>query len=388
MQKYDIHVCLISAQAAPNLLPILDTQFKPKKAIFIVSEPMKEKAKFLANTFEKKGVKTEQLKIEDEFNFTAMENQLIDLVSQYENESIALNVTGGTKLMAIAAQNAFVMKNKPIFYIDSDSNHIIFITRNEKGERIADLAMNAKIKLDTYLEAYGNKVIDESNPKENEQWIELSKEFILKYDFYKECIPSLNYHFSNAEGKNLKSEFDIIKSNMDIVQFFKTLNNIGIIKFNEKEIDFMNEQHHKFLGGGWLEDYTYSLLKDIKGIDDIRCNLNVANDKFTPKEKNYSAKNLGNQNEFDVAFLAKNKLHIIECKSQKMERQADIKSDHIVYKLEALKDYGGIKTKKCLISYFEVPQAVLNRAKTLNIKIIHGKDLQRMKSIIQDWIAR
>ena len=29
MQKYDIHVCLISAQAAPNLLPILDSEFKP-----------------------------------------------------------------------------------------------------------------------------------------------------------------------------------------------------------------------------------------------------------------------------------------------------------------------------------------------------------------------
>ena len=27
MQKYDIHVCLVSAQAAPNLLPILDSEF-------------------------------------------------------------------------------------------------------------------------------------------------------------------------------------------------------------------------------------------------------------------------------------------------------------------------------------------------------------------------
>ena len=44
MQKYDIHVCLISAQAAPNLLPVLDDNFKPKKAIFIVSEIMKGKS--------------------------------------------------------------------------------------------------------------------------------------------------------------------------------------------------------------------------------------------------------------------------------------------------------------------------------------------------------
>lgn len=36
--KFDIHFCLISGQAAPNLLPILDTEFKPQKAIFIVSK--------------------------------------------------------------------------------------------------------------------------------------------------------------------------------------------------------------------------------------------------------------------------------------------------------------------------------------------------------------
>ena len=53
MQKYDIHVCLVSAQAAPNLLPILDSDFKPKKAIFLVSKTMKQRAEYLAKTFEK-----------------------------------------------------------------------------------------------------------------------------------------------------------------------------------------------------------------------------------------------------------------------------------------------------------------------------------------------
>ena len=46
MQKYDIHVCLVSAQAAPNLLPILDSEFKPQRAVFVVStkNEIKEKA--------------------------------------------------------------------------------------------------------------------------------------------------------------------------------------------------------------------------------------------------------------------------------------------------------------------------------------------------------
>ena len=65
-----------------------------------------------------------------------------------------------------------------------------------------------------------------------------------------------------------------------------------------------------------------------------------------------------------------------------MGKKNGVKADDILYKLETLKDYGGLKTKKCLVTYFELPNSVLNRAKTLD------KDLLRMKSIIQDWIAR
>ena len=122
MQKYDIHVCLVSAQAAPNLLPILDSEFKPKKAIFLVSKAMKQRAEYLAKTFEKLNVKVELKNISDEFNFGLMEDEIFKLVEEYENESIALNVTGGTKLMSIAAENAFSALGKPIFYIDTDSN--------------------------------------------------------------------------------------------------------------------------------------------------------------------------------------------------------------------------------------------------------------------------
>ena len=128
MQKYDIHVCLVSAQAAPNLLPILDSEFKPKKTIFLVSKAMKQRAEYLAKTFEKLNVKVELKNISDEFNFGLMEDEIFKLVEEYENESIALNVTGGTKLMSIAAENAFSSLGKPIFYIDTDSNQILFIS--------------------------------------------------------------------------------------------------------------------------------------------------------------------------------------------------------------------------------------------------------------------
>ena len=50
MQKYDIHVCLVSAQAAPNLLPILDSEFKPQRAVFVVSTKNEIKEKYTSKS--------------------------------------------------------------------------------------------------------------------------------------------------------------------------------------------------------------------------------------------------------------------------------------------------------------------------------------------------
>ena len=389
MQKYDIHVCLISAQAAPNLLPILDSDFKPKKAIFLVSKTMKQRAEYLAKTFEKLNVKVKLKNISDEFNFGLMEEEIFKLVEEYENESIALNVTGGTKLMSIAAENAFSALGKPIFYIDTDSNHILFISKNEEQKWLPNLEMKAKNKIDIYLSAYGSTVLSTQNPIEREKYLPAIEPFIKNYDNYTQVIPLLNLHTTLSQSNGYKSEYT--KDNKKIGKLDELLLGLdyqGLLNYDGQTIDFKNREIKTFLNGGWLEDYTYFQLKEIANIEDIACGADVANPKFKLGKNEYSSENKGNKNEFDIVFMAKNKLHIIECKTQLMDKNGGIKADDILYKLETLKDYGGLMTKKCLVSYFEVPEQVKNRANFLNIEIIQGKDLQRLKSKIQEWIGK
>ncbi|WP_311418647.1 Card1-like endonuclease domain-containing protein [Haemophilus parahaemolyticus] len=389
MQKYDIHVCLISAQAAPNLLPILDSDFKPKKAIFLVSKTMKQRAEYLAKTFEKLNVKVKLKNISDEFNFGLMEDEIFKLVEEYENESIALNVTGGTKLMSIAAENAFSALGKPIFYIDTDSNHILFISKNEEQKWLPNLEMKAKNKIDIYLSAYGSTVLSTQNPIEREKYLPAIEPFIKNYDNYTQVIPLLNLHATLSQSNGYKSEYT--KDNKKIGKLDELLLGLdyqGLLNYDGQTIDFKNREIKTFLNGGWLEDYTYFQLKEIANIEDIACGADVANPKFKLGKNEYSSENKGNKNEFDIVFMAKNKLHIIECKTQLMDKNGGIKADDILYKLETLKDYGGLMTKKCLVSYFEVPEQVKNRANFLNIEIIQGKDLQRLKSKIQEWIGK
>lgn len=199
----------------------------------------------------------------------------------------------------------------------------------------------------------------------------------------------LNMHATLSQSNGYKSEFT--KNNPKIKPIDELLLGLdyqGLVDYDGEIINFKNKEIKNFLNGGWLEDYTYFQLEEISTIEDLRCGVDVANPKYKLGKNDYSPENKGNKNEFDIVFMAKNKLHIIECKTQKMDKEGGMKADDILYKLETLKDYGGLMTKKCLVSYFEVPEQVKNRASFLNIEIIQGKDLQRLRTKIQEWIGK
>ncbi|MBS4798060.1 hypothetical protein HMPREF3279_09855 [Haemophilus sp. HMSC71H05] len=385
--KYDVHFCLISDQAAPSLLPILDPEFKPKEAVFLVSDKMKSNAEALAKVFKEKNVKVTSVRIENIYDFQEMENCFIELIDQFDGQNIALNVTGGTKLMAIVAQNTFAMGGKPIFYVDSDNNQILFISRDEKGQSIPNKMLNCQIDLKTYLSAYGMVYKSAKQPMASERLLINLEPFIKQYDKYKDSIPGLNYYASESQKNGFKVKF----TNHDdesLVSLLKELHHKDLLDFDNHRIDFRDTMHKDLLNGIWLEEITYKAIENIKSIQDKALSLEVGNSSYDQNKKQYALQNQGNQNEFDIAFIAKNRLHIIECKTQMMNKEGGLKSEDILYKLEALKNYGGLMTKKCLVSYFEVPESVKNRAKELHVEIIQGKDLQRLREKIANWIGK
>jgi hypothetical protein len=388
--KYDVHFCLISDQAAPSLLPILDPEFKPKEAVFLVSDKMKSNAEALAKVFKEKNVKVTLVRIENIYDFQEMENCFIDLIDQFDGQNIALNVTGGTKLMAIVAQNTFAMGGKPIFYVDSDNNQILFIRHDEKEQkekRIPNKTLNCQIDLKTYLSAYGMVYKSVKQPLASERLLANLEPFIKQYDKYKDDIPLLNAYASESQKSGFKVDFKHHKVK-SLVTLLEELHHKDLLDFDNHRIDFRDTIHKDLLNGIWLEEITYKAIENIKSIQDKALSLEVGNSSYDQNKKQYALQNQGNQNEFDIAFIAKNRLHIIECKTQMMNKEGGLKSEDILYKLEALKNYGGLMTKKCLVSYFEVPESVKNRAKELHVEIIQGKDLQRLREKIANWIGK
>ncbi|MDH2998913.1 hypothetical protein A1D22_03435 [Pasteurellaceae bacterium LFhippo2] len=390
MQKYDIHFCLVSAQAAANLLPILDSEFKPKEAIFLVSETMKKEAELLEKAFKAEKVKVTLFPISNEFDFETAENEIFEILTKFkpnteiEDLNIALNLTGGTKVMAIAALNIFTMNGKPAFYVNTDEQSIVLLSQSGRSHSIA---LNPNLNLQNYLLGYGfdiqsqNKMISPSTDL-------FSDYFIQNYSKNWTLISKLNGYVRNTH-KNIyrfTNEDEVIT---ELYNFLYDVAEKKLISFNDELIDFKNKDTATLLGGAWLEHYLYKQIKGLDCINDIAMSIEISNPNYNKNKRAFDKDNLGQKNELDIAFIAKEKLHIIECKTVRMnEKGEEEKDDVIIYKLQALRNELGAKTKACLVSYRPISDSVRNRAKEANIKIIEGTEVQQIKRLIQEWIKQ
>ena len=104
-------LCLVSAQATPNLTPALDPATRPRRVILLVSPDMHAKAEWLEQVLRPRGVRVDRWPIDDAWDVEGVQSRLLELLDRerdaMEAGAIALNATGGTKPMSIAAYEVF-----------------------------------------------------------------------------------------------------------------------------------------------------------------------------------------------------------------------------------------------------------------------------------------
>ena len=103
--KYQTHICLVSTQPTPNLVPAIDPDVRPREMVLVVSDAMRKAADHLQLVLERHKVVCEQWPISDPFDIDHVRMRLEKLLQRRAGEELALNVTGGTKVMALAAQD-------------------------------------------------------------------------------------------------------------------------------------------------------------------------------------------------------------------------------------------------------------------------------------------
>ncbi|HWO99023.1 MAG TPA: DUF1887 family CARF protein [Methylococcus sp.] len=377
-----IQVALVSDQPTPNLTPVLDPAFRPRALMLVVSPDKRTQARWLAEALRDTGVAVEEWPIDDAWNIEHIRDRLLDLVIHLDGQSMALNVTGGTKPMAIAAYEVF-RDHAPIFYVHPETDHLVWLHHPDQPPS-RDLA--DRVKLDRFLLAHGASVTGKGSALGVPEHLRaLTAELIRGIADYQKALATLNWYAQSAEGRLLS---DPIKADVWRDPAFQTLLDrfihAGILHVEEQRLRFPDEDSRFYANGGWLESHVWGICLQLKketGIQDIARGVKV-------KRNTQGNKKPGN--ELDIVFLRNNRLHVIECKTRRFDDPPDgaSRGAEALYKLDALADlFGGLKAKALLVSYRTLNETDRQRARQHRVEIYDGEKLKDLLAHLKRWIV-
>ena len=377
---FDTHVCLVSQQATPNLTPVLDPEFGPARLVMLVTPEMSQRAQWLESVLRSRThVKVERIEVTDAWDMHGVLEQLIQWIDQQAPDaSIALNVTGGTKPMAMAAQQAFAMAGLAVFYVHPTRDEVQWLE-----PRLPAFTLNNRLKLEDYLAAHGWSVLQRPPRRRPPAHLNaLTQELVLGFDERARSIGLLNGYAQECERMGLLA-ITLDSRDADDTRFRATLGDFeraGACRVEGQQLHFSDEAARFFCKGGWLEDYAAEVVATLPadvGIQDWAAGVQV-------RSLANNLPGLGGSNELDVAILAHNRLHLVECKTRNLGDEGGAAG--ALYKLDALTSLGGLNTASLLVSYRKLAAGERQRAKDLGIQTCVGSQLANLRGTLIKWI--
>ena len=389
-----IHLCLVHhAATTANVTPALDPNFRPQEVILLHSPDQDYHANCLEAVLKPTGVKVSHWQIQDARDVEHIRDRVLELMIDREQDDIALNASGGTRPMSIAAYEIFKEFNKPIFYVHPETDYVSWMNRREFPPfNVAD-----RINLSAFLHAHGAEVSRQGERTGIQKNLRsLTQELVNHAEQLAKPLAALNWLAQQAE-ENLRSprltEIQHRWSELNaLIQLFASE---GLLTYQDNCLYFKDEASRFFVNGGWLEAYTYSLvyglrntmpkIQGIQEIQDVGRSIELSRDNTGRAVKN----------ELDVAFLYNNHLYIIECKTKRFvdskQVQApdfDTQGADVLYKLDTLKWLlGGVRTKVMLVSYQPLSFYDKQRARDLKIEACTAQHLIGLENVLRRWIV-
>lgn len=341
----------------------------------LVSPDMRERARALENIFKPRGIGVESYAIADPWNAEQVSDTVLDILCRYSDGGIALNATGGTKLMSIAACEVFRSANTPIYYVHPRHDRLLWLSPKLPPHALAD-----RLKLKDYLMAYGADQVDipagaQSVPPAIQ---ELTRRLLAGIDRYADELGALNYLAYQADNPRLNARIDHTRQARPVLwELLELFENAGICRLEHRQINFPDQQARFIANGGWLEMHAYAACFQLKqkcGIQDVACNITI---------QRHPAGKTAVKNEIDIGLIHANRLHLIECKTKHLEKDADM-----LYKLDSLRDLiGGLQGRAMLVSFNNLDKASRARARELNIALCCHSDLKHLQQHLANWLT-
>lgn len=379
----NIHICLVSQQAAANLLPALDPALKPGKIILVVSRKMQPQAAHLSAVLKECAIQAQLLQLSNEHDFHQTENELLELAAQLEGNAVTLNITGGTKLMSVAAQSVAQASGWRMFYVDADTDRVIWLGKDQTPTQ----PLQEQLKLRHYLRSYGFEIATKpSRTQASSAQQQLTQSLVQQIGSLESSVSVLNALAQEAEARRSSSVVmaDWQRDSRSLEVLLRYFEDAQTLTVKGDRIHFVDEAARSFVKGGWLELHAIQAVHQVTGAMEIR-------DKAMGLEVVDSTTQT--RNELDIAFMARNRLFVIECKTARIDkpqgadRAAPPKANDTLFKLaENCRRIGGLGTRGMLVSYRKLHEPELKLAKALGVEVVAGVDIARLPERLKHWI--
>ncbi|PSR36168.1 MAG: hypothetical protein C7B44_10415, partial [Sulfobacillus thermosulfidooxidans] len=306
MEPNAAYVCFVSDNLLPNIIPLVDPATRPRDVVLIVTQGYERQAKWFMKATEGWGMAI-QKHPGFPYSYEKMHSALEQIAREYK--SIVINVTGGTKLMALAGF-AIGQGRYPVMYVDSRNQRIQYL-----GGQWHDMEWPANMRVKQYLASYGYTLESKGESHYLASWREVGNVLVTKSFGWHKGLHALNWEASQRTT-DWRKPFSI-----SLQELAQTLVRGGLIEaVGPNQWRFVSEEARAFLNGGWFEGYVMSQLRAIQKqlrLTDLLSNVVISKENV--------------RNELDIVFMFQNRLHIIECKTKNFDRDGELIQSQPVY---------------------------------------------------------
>ncbi len=311
-----LHIQLVSAQLAANLIPAL--MERPDHAALIVSPTMGAQGRLLKELEEEAGITVQIFENAPDAGLPRLHEFALDVVEQLpEADEVVLNLTGGNKLMALGFLEMLRDTVHRRIYTDTAHGRLEHLpVGSERAdpptplEHVLDVPVSLRAQGFRFRSAVSADEDWRHEAGERKQVAKKLADVARDHGDFLGALNAVANRSLDRDGRLIEHEQAFDKPPTG--RWAKTLGWLrdeGLLDWEGgASVTFLDEERTRFLNGGWLEEYVYHRLRD-EGLDDVALGVEGTWDGTD-----------GARNELDVVAVHANRLLVVECKTLKHGR--------------------------------------------------------------------
>lgn len=384
--QHIIQFCIASDQLEPNYIAAM--QWRPRQVCILSSALPRiiAAAKRLQAAFHHAGIPAEVLDIPDgePAKLRDFAKQLVVAMRELDQDvHLMLNATGGKKVMSMAFAQAFEQAgHASVIYVDSEQRQIYTLFPHHAGSFPIEEDL---ITIDAALALRG--FVKCSSASDLKEWRDaatarsaLSHQLLQQSDALRHFLRYMNR--AAAETQDIAQGAQLLRDrewlNPTEQAMLQALNTRQLASYDStrQTIHFASQEARRYLGGQWLEEYTWLAVRKFAHADHSQCSLKVASQDKRAMD-----------NEVDVLLAAENRLLIVECKTGNLS-YGD-KGNDALYRLDWLKQHlGGYYADTILLSLRPLDTPVAQRAQEMRALVLTGHQILHLETLVSRWLKR